>query len=164
MNAPILRGSTIRIAPERTATPQAPIRTRAPVSRRLGEAFAGTTGLATIVGLVVAPLAVFAVGGALLACLTLAVGAPALASTVGAVFARKVSARRARQSVTVLYGTSVAAVAVALTLAVGGLAWISAHLDQPARLATALPQIVGGCGYAALIAASALGAALELRR
>jgi len=157
-------GSTIRIAPERTATPQAPTRTRAPASRRLGEAFAGTAGLATVVGLLVAPLAVLSVGGVVLACLTVAVGAPALSATVAAVFQRRISPRRAQGAAQVLLGTTAVGVGVAMTVAVAGMGWMTAHLDQPGAIAGMLPHVVGGCGYALLIATSALGAALELRR
>jgi len=158
------RGLTLRVAPQRTATPQPARREAAPKVRPLGEALAGSAALATVIGLVVAPVAVFFVSGLTMALMAMLVGVPSVAASWGAVFQRRASAREIFEAQHALLRLAVGAVTVAAVVAVGGLGYLTANLGEPAVVASALPQVLGGSAYALVIAAAAVGATLELRR
>ena len=132
--------------------------------RRLGESLAGVIVLSTLVGVLVAPLAVAGVLGLLVVTAALTMGAPTLTDAVGAVFSREVHPRRAQRAIHVLYGAAGVSVALALGSAVAGLAWVTGHVHDTARIGAALPQVLGACGYALAMGAAALGAAIDLRR
>jgi hypothetical protein len=158
------RRLTIHVAPVRSATPQPARREAAPRPRPLGEALAGAAGLATVLGLVVAPVAVSAVSGLTMAMMFMGLGAPGLASVAAAVFDQRAKPHQRVRAVQGLVRIAVTAGAVSLLFAVGGLGWVSASLADVQHVAAHLPKILAGSAYGLLIAASALGAAWQLQR
>lgn len=158
------RRMTLRVAPIRTATPQPMRRAVAPRRPPLREALSGTVVVATLMGLVVAPLAILAVGGLTLALLVVGLGAPGLAAVAGGIYQRRVGTVRAGWMARQLDAVALGSVVVAVLFAMGGMSTLFFALEQPDRLAALLATTLSGTAYALLLAVSAVGAALELRR